>query len=118
MNRNPRPGAAAEASRPDLDWQENAACRGEDPDLFFATVIPDGAGLKELAKLAAAHKRRESKARRICAACPVRSACLEWRLADEHQLDGGIWGGLDEQERWRLRKRRIRSAAAKRRQAA
>ena len=118
MNRNPRPGAAAAASRPGLEWQEHAACRGEDPGLFFAPPIPEGADLAELAALAAETERRTRKARRICASCQVRAACLEWRLADEHQLDGGIWGGLDEQERWTLRKRRIRATAAARRRAA
>jgi WhiB family redox-sensing transcriptional regulator len=101
------------ASPAGLDWQDRAACKGADPELFFAPGPgPDGSDLKELA---AERKRRESTARRICASCPVRVACLEWRLRFEHQRDGGIWGGLDEEQRWKLRKNRIRAAAAMRR---
>ena len=108
MNRNPRPGAAAAASRPGLEWQEHAACRGEDPDLFFAPEI----------EWPEARERRETQAKQVCSRCPARMPCLEWRLAVEHQLDGGIWGGLDEEERWTLRQRRIRATAAARRRAA
>lgn len=107
MNRNPRPGAGAEASRPDLDWQLYAACKGEDPELFFSPEM----------EYAQERLRREAKAKAICHGCPVWRDCLEYRLGAEHQLDGGIWGGQDEGERWRLRKRRIRAAAARRRAA-
>jgi WhiB family redox-sensing transcriptional regulator len=110
VTRRLHPDAVALASRPDLDWQERAACRGKDPELFFAPTIPDGATLPELGALAAERKRREAAARRICASCPVRTACLNWRLADGHQLDGGVWGGKNEEERWRLHKNRIRAA--------
>jgi WhiB family redox-sensing transcriptional regulator len=106
-NRNPRPGAAAEASRPDLGWQDAAACKGEDTELFFSPEIE-----RPLDQL-----RREAQAKAICGRCPVWRNCLEYRLKSEHQRDGGIWGGLDEQQRWSLRKRRVRAAAAKRRVA-
>ena len=111
-----RPGGSAETSRGDLDWQDHAACKGYPLSLFFAPDVDLSAlDLKELGQLAADQKQREAKARRICMSCPVRTACLEWRLGFEHQRDGGIWGGLGEEERWRLHRNRVRSAAAKRR---
>jgi WhiB family redox-sensing transcriptional regulator len=111
MSPNPRPGAATATSRAALEWQERAACKGADLNLFFTPDVDlNGLGLKELTRLAAEQKRNEAAARRICASCPVRIDCLEWRLRFEHQRDGGIWGGLGEQERWRLRKNRVRTA--------
>jgi WhiB family redox-sensing transcriptional regulator len=47
-------------------------------------------------------------AKAICAACPVRDKCLEWAMATRQ--DDGVWGGLTEVERRRLRRRR-RTAA-------
>jgi WhiB family redox-sensing transcriptional regulator len=120
MTRRLNPGAAAGPSlsgSSTLGWQEQAACRGEDPDLFFAPAVPDDATLPELGALAAEWKRREAAARRICASCPVRTACLDWRLRFEHQRDGGIWGGLDEEQRWKLHRNRVRAASARRRAA-
>ena len=106
MNRNPRPGGTARTGVP--GWQEHAACRGEDPDLFFAPEI----------EYPAARKRRETQAKQVCARCPVRLPCLEWRLRSESQRDAGIWGGLNEDERILLRRRRVRAAAAAKRRAA
>lgn len=89
-----------------LDWQPRAACRHADPGLFFAPEV----------ERISARQRREAKAKAICAGCPVRTPCLEWRLSfDEHQRDGGIWGMADEDERWKIRKSRVRAAAAMRR---
>lgn len=102
-NRNPRPGAAAGASLSGsggLDWQPYAACKGEDPELFFAPEVES-----EIAR-----QRREARAKAVCSRCPVWRACLDWRLGFEHQRDGGIWGALDEEERWKLRKNRVRAA--------
>ena len=103
-----RPGGSAETSRSDLDWQDRGACRdGEDAGLFFAPEVES----------ATARERREARAKRICSRCPVRVACLEWRLQFEHQQDAGVWGGKNEDERWTIRKRRIRALAAKKRAA-
>ena len=63
-------------------WLSDAACIGEDPELFF----PIGASPP------AADQALRAKA--ICRSCPVRSACLEWSLATYQ--DAGVWGGLDE----------------------
>jgi hypothetical protein len=84
VNRNPRPGAVAEASRPDLD---GAACKGADLNLFFGEwdESPEG-------RLA-----REAEARAICAGCPSRQPCLEFALT--LAVPWGVWGGLSEDER-------------------
>ena len=43
------------------------------------------------------------EAKRICESCEVRQECLEYALANDERF--GIWGGLSEMERRRLRKR-------------
>lgn len=75
------------------DWRDLAECRGVDPDLFFPT-------------------RGESiaTARATCAACPVRTECLEYAI--EHREKFGIWGGLSERERRRIRRDRRRQPNA------
>jgi WhiB family transcriptional regulator, redox-sensing transcriptional regulator len=67
------------------DWQENALCAQTDPEAFF----PEKGG-----------STREAK--RICAGCEVRAECLEYALAHDERF--GIWGGLSERERRRLRR--------------
>lgn len=79
-------------SRRSLHWQEDAACRTEDSELFFQPLH------------APRWKKRaaERKAKRLCFGCPVRAECLEAALqADERH---GIWGGLSARERRRLLK--------------
>ena len=46
----------------------------------------------------------------ICRGCPVRSACLEWAI--QTGADFGIWGGLAEDERRALQRRRRRTSRA------
>lgn len=81
------------------DWRRDANCRDRDPGLFFA---PDGEGR-------AGEGRRLAKAREICAACPVSGPCLEFRLGFPEQRDGGVWAGLDEEQRYRLHRNMIRN---------
>lgn len=46
----------------------------------------------------------EAEAKRVCQRCPVQIDCLEYALAAyEHE---GVWGGLNEDQRSRLRKHR------------
>jgi hypothetical protein len=54
---------------------------------------------------AQAARREAAAALAVCAACPVRSACLE--LALRHWVVGqhGVWGGLVAAERAALRRR-------------
>jgi WhiB family redox-sensing transcriptional regulator len=49
-------------------------------------------------------------ARKICAACPVQEACLEYALVQ--RIDHGVWGGCSERERRRILKRRRQETAA------
>ncbi len=84
-----------------MHWQSRAAC-GARAWLFFP---PDGETEQE-------RQRRESKAKAVCALCPVRVECLDYAL--EHYVRYGIWGGLNEHERFTERLRRARGASAAR----
>ena len=42
-------------------------------------------------------------AKRICQTCTVQTECLEYALANDERF--GIWGGLSERERRRLKRR-------------
>jgi hypothetical protein len=67
------------------EWRERAACRGQDPDLWYPERGAD-----------------VSIAKAICAGCPVRADCLAFALGNgEHH---GIWGGLSERQRRRMRR--------------
>ncbi|MBO1900616.1 WhiB family transcriptional regulator [Leucobacter weissii] len=78
--------------RPDeseaLAWQADALCAQTDPEAFF----PEKGG-----------STREAK--RVCEGCEVRSECLEYALANDERF--GIWGGLSERERRKLRREAI-----------
>ncbi|QDP77965.1 WhiB family transcriptional regulator [Nocardia otitidiscaviarum] len=79
--------AVARSSR-EMDaeqWQERALCAQTDPEAFF----PEKGG-----------STREAK--RICSGCEVRDECLEYALAHDERF--GIWGGLSERERRRLKR--------------
>jgi WhiB family transcriptional regulator, redox-sensing transcriptional regulator len=65
-------------------WQDRALCAETDPEAFF----PEKGG-----------STREAK--RTCRACEVRGECLDYAL--EHGERFGIWGGLSERERRRLK---------------
>jgi transcription factor WhiB len=47
-------------------------------------------------------------ARQVCAACPVRQACLDYAISN--RITHGIWGGLTERERRALRSGWVRSS--------
>ncbi len=68
------------------EWQERALCAQTDPEAFF----PEKGG-----------STREAK--RICTRCEVRTDCLEYALGNEERF--GIWGGLSERERRKLKRR-------------
>jgi WhiB family redox-sensing transcriptional regulator len=90
-----RPRLSLVPERPELDaiapamtddqWQERALCAQTDPEAFF----PEKGG-----------STREAK--RICQGCEVRDACLDYALAHDERF--GIWGGLSERERRRLKR--------------
>ncbi|TRV80700.1 WhiB family transcriptional regulator [Streptomyces sp. 130] len=73
------------------NWRTHAACRDEDPDLFF----PIGTSGPALVQA------EEAKA--VCRRCPVQQECLRWAL--ENNQDAGVWGGLGENERRALKRR-------------
>ena len=95
-----RKRSTAPWSKPRYDkeaWRRTAACRTEDPDLFFP-VGSTGMAADQIVR-----------AKAVCALCPVRSACLTFALTSNQEF--GVWGGCDEDER-RLLRRRWRAAAA------
>ena len=69
-----------------LAWQTESLCAQTDPEAFF----PEKGG-----------STRDAK--KICGSCEVRSECLEYALQNDERF--GIWGGLSERERRKLRKR-------------
>ena len=66
-------------------WQDRALCAQTDPEAFF----PEKGG-----------STREAK--KICLGCEVRHECLAYALAHDERF--GIWGGLSERERRRLKR--------------
>jgi WhiB family redox-sensing transcriptional regulator len=72
-------------------WAAHAACKDADPDLFFPITWDELPG------------RAGDEARRICQACPVRPACLDWAVQTGEP--DGMWGGTTPAERRRLRAR-------------
>jgi WhiB family redox-sensing transcriptional regulator len=72
----------------ELGWQERALCAQTDPEAFF----PEKGG-----------STREAK--KVCLSCDVRVECLEYALQFDERF--GIWGGLSERERRRLKKRAV-----------
>jgi WhiB family redox-sensing transcriptional regulator len=71
----------AEADR----WRDRALCCQTDPDAFFPE---QGGSVRE--------------AKRICQGCEVRTECLEYALSHDERF--GVWGGLSERERRRLKR--------------
>lgn len=49
------------------------------------------------------------EAKAVCRRCDVREQCLQWAL--ETGQDAGVWGGLSEDERRALKRRRARARA-------
>ncbi|MFB6772780.1 WhiB family transcriptional regulator [Streptomyces sp. NPDC056337] len=79
------------------DWRARSACRTEDPDLFFP-LGNTGPALLQI---------QEAKA--VCRRCPVMERCLQWAL--ESGQEHGVWGGTDEDERHRMKRRAARKRA-------
>lgn len=77
-------GTQGEAS----DYRSRALCAQTDPEAFY----PEKGG-----------STREAK--RVCLTCDVRDDCLEDALSNDERH--GIWGGLSERERRKLRKRGV-----------
>ncbi len=73
---------------PDVNWRDQAACNGIDSDVFFPETEDEASS---------------QAAKTICAECPVAQACLQYALSTNQ--GAGVWGGLDEGERRRMRRR-------------
>lgn len=73
------------APAPNRDWADLGRCATADPELFFPQPGADS-----------------TVARAICRTCPVRRQCLEYALVTGQRH--GIWGGMTESQRRRLRR--------------
>lgn len=67
------------------EWVTHAACAHTNPNTFFPEI-----------------GRPNTEAKHICQQCPVRPDCLEHALT--HHEWYGIWGGLSDTERRKLRR--------------
>ena len=72
----------------ETNWRSQAMCAQTDPEAFF----PEKGG-----------STREAK--RVCTSCDVRVECLDYALANDERF--GIWGGLSERERRRVKKHAV-----------
>src|ERR1039458_1461903 len=68
------------------EWHQQALCRGEGVAMFVR-----------------APKADYGRLRAVCGACPVRTECLEFALADDSLI--GLWGGTTDVERREIRRR-------------
>lgn len=64
------------------------ACESEDPELFFPNK-------------GEANKVKDAKG--VCLSCEAREVCLKWALDNDARF--GVWGGLTERERRKLKRR-------------
>lgn len=81
---HPQP-AVVRVAPEDLSWMDLGRCAETFPDAFF----PEKGG-----------STREAK--RVCRSCEVRAECLEYALDTDQRF--GIWGGMSERERRRLKR--------------
>ena len=72
------------APRPE-DWRDSALCAETGPDAFFPEKGDSSRAAKD-----------------ICRRCLVRVECLHFAVANDERF--GIWGGLSDRERRRLRR--------------
>lgn len=74
------------------DFRDSSLCAEIDPELFY----PERGG-----------SVRDAIA--VCLACDVRADCLAWALENDERW--GVWGGVSEQGRKKMRRERRRAAA-------
>jgi WhiB family redox-sensing transcriptional regulator len=87
-------------TQPDRDWRHRAECRlpGYDPELWFP-IGNTGPALLQI-----------EEAKDVCRdRCPVVEQCLQWAL--DTRQESGVWGGLSEDERRRMKRRAARNRA-------
>lgn len=66
-------------------WYDRAACRGLGPARFYNS------------------ERHIDMAKVVCVGCPVRMDCLRWAVANPTVTRLGVWGGVGERARRRMR---------------
>ncbi|MGY0490518.1 WhiB family transcriptional regulator [Streptomyces sp. WG-D5] len=66
-------------------WRDQALCAQTGADFFFPEP---GSSVRE--------------AKEICGLCEMRRSCLEYALENDERF--GVWGGMSEKERERLRR--------------
>lgn len=89
------------SAQPSFDtWQHRGACRGPHSVVFF----PPSQFERKVERL-----ERERRAKEICSDCPVVAECLDYALSI--QEPHGVWGGLNEAERWAILESRTVSLA-------
>ena len=86
--------------REDLAWLDLARCAEVDPELFF---IEKGGST--------------APAKSICQSCEVRAECLEYALEHEFISAYGVWGGMSERDRRRLKRQRAANPSPQSRKA-
>ena len=80
--------SALGVSGADEDWQDRAFCgKASDPDEYFLEKQRGAAAI----------------AKRLCGGCVVRAECLAYALENDEQF--GIWGGMSERDRRKIRNR-------------
>jgi len=72
----------------DRSWMADGACRGLDADTVNRLFFSERGQNDDI-----------TEAKAVCAACPVRAACLEYGMAEMF----GVWGGRSARERRQMR---------------
>lgn len=90
-----RTPVAAPADEIGPSWRHRAACRDEDPELFFP-IGNTGPALLQI-----------EDAKAVCRRCPAIDACRNWAIDTDESA--GVWGGLSEDERRAMKRREARA---------
>jgi WhiB family redox-sensing transcriptional regulator len=80
-----RESASLVIHRVDVSWMDRAACRDEEPELFFTGGDHD-----------MTDQWRTIEARSVCRLCPVQVECLRYAIAIKAD---GVWAGTTPQQR-------------------
>lgn len=88
---------------PETDWRHRAACRDEDPELFFPVGEEHVSGKHPTGPFLA----QAAEAKTVCQRCPVVTDCLAWTVATQQPF--GISGGTTQPERRALKRQAART---------